>query len=85
MHPVFWVPVVLAEHLMPVPDYQTLLLPILKLAGGGQAETLIKAEEILADLAVEGVGNRRPHREPQCAYDSARDTLLRRQLVSPWD
>ena len=49
MHPVFWVPVVLAEHLMPVPDYQTLLLPMLKLAGGGQAETLIKAEEILAD------------------------------------
>ena len=34
---------------MPVPDYQTLLLPMLKLAGGGQTETLIKAEEILAD------------------------------------
>lgn len=34
---------------MPVPDYQTLLLPLLKLAGNGQADTLIKAEQILAD------------------------------------
>jgi restriction system protein len=34
---------------MAVPDYQTLLLPLLKLAGVGQADTLIKAEEILAD------------------------------------
>ena len=34
---------------MAVPDYQTLLLPLLRLAGAGQAETLIKAEEILAN------------------------------------
>lgn len=34
---------------MPVPDYQTLLLPLLKLAGSGMADTLPKAELILAD------------------------------------
>ena len=34
---------------MPVPDYQTLLLPLLKLAGSGIADTLPKAELILAD------------------------------------
>ena len=34
---------------MPVPDYQTLLLPLLKLAGSGMADTLAKAELILAD------------------------------------
>lgn len=34
---------------MPVPDYQTLLLPLLKLAGSGVADTLPKAESMLAD------------------------------------
>ncbi len=34
---------------MPVPDYQTLLLPLLKLAGSETADTLPKAELILAD------------------------------------
>jgi restriction system protein len=34
---------------MAVPDYQSLLLPLLKLAGTGLADTLIKAEEILAN------------------------------------
>jgi restriction system protein len=34
---------------MAVPDYQSLLLPLLKLAGAGLADTLIKAENILAD------------------------------------
>ena len=34
---------------MPVPDYQTLLLPLLKLAGNNQVDTLVKAEQILAD------------------------------------
>lgn len=48
---------------MAVPDYQSLLLPLLKLAGGGQADTLIKAEEILADqfsLSVEDRAVRLP-------------------------
>lgn len=48
---------------MAVPDYQSLLLPLLKLAGDGQAETLIKAEEILADqfsLSVEDRAARLP-------------------------
>lgn len=34
---------------MSVPDYQTLLLPLLKLAGEGAADTLMKAEVLLAD------------------------------------
>jgi len=34
---------------MPVPDYQTLLLPLLQLAGNGQADTLGAAEAFLAD------------------------------------
>lgn len=34
---------------MPVPDYQTLLLPLLRLAGSGQADTLPKAESLLAE------------------------------------
>ena len=34
---------------MPVPDYQTLLLPLLKLAGNEMADTLPKAELFLAD------------------------------------
>lgn len=34
---------------MAVPDYQTLLLPLLKLAGDGVAETLVQAEELLAE------------------------------------
>lgn len=34
---------------MPVPDYQTLLLPLLKLAGNEQADTLAAAESFLAD------------------------------------
>ncbi len=34
---------------MPVPSYQTLLLPLLKLAGNNQADTLAAAESFLAD------------------------------------
>jgi len=34
---------------MPVPDYQTLLLPLLKLAGTGQAETLAQADTLLSE------------------------------------
>lgn len=34
---------------MSVPDYQTLLLPLLELAGGGKADTLVTAERLLAD------------------------------------
>lgn len=34
---------------MAVPDYQTLLLPLLRLAGSEKADTLLKAEQILAD------------------------------------
>lgn len=34
---------------MSVPDYQTLLLPLLRLAGNGSADTLIKAESALAN------------------------------------
>jgi restriction system protein len=34
---------------MPVPDYQTLLLPLLKVAGSGEADTLAAADLILAD------------------------------------
>ncbi len=48
---------------MAVPDYQALLLPFLKLAGSEQADTLIKAEEILADqfsLSVEDRAARLP-------------------------
>jgi hypothetical protein len=42
---------------MAVPDYQALLLPLLKLAGDGVAETLVQAEVLLAkqfSLSTEG-------------------------------
>lgn len=34
---------------MPVPDYQTLLLPLLRLAGSGRAQSLAQAEALLAE------------------------------------
>ena len=62
---------------MPVPDYQTLLLPLLKLAGSGMADTLPKAELILADefsLSPEERSSRLP---------SGQQTVLRNR--AGWD
>lgn len=59
---------------MPVPDYQTLLLPLLKLAGNGAADTLPKAESLLADqfdLSQEERSSRLP---------SGQQTVLRNRI-----